>query len=88
MNKAELIDTLAGQTDQTKADVTRTLDALLDTIEATVARGDKVQLGASAPSSLSTGQPGPDAIPRPAPPSKSLQQPSPNSLPAKSSRTG
>ncbi len=44
MNKAELIDTLAGQTDQTKADITRTLDALLDTIEATVARGDKVQL--------------------------------------------
>ncbi len=44
MNKAELIDTLAGQTDQTKTDITRTLDALLDTIEATVARGDKVQL--------------------------------------------
>ncbi len=44
MNKAELIDTLAGQTDQTKADITRTLDALLDTIEVTVARGDKVQL--------------------------------------------
>ena len=44
MNKAELIDTLAGQTDQTKADITRTLDALLDTVEATVARGDKVQL--------------------------------------------
>ena len=44
MNKAELIDTLAGRTDQTKADITRTLDALLDTIVATVARGDKVQL--------------------------------------------
>ncbi len=44
MNKAELIDTLAGQTDQTKADITRTLDALIDTIEAAVAKGDKVQL--------------------------------------------
>ncbi len=44
MNKAELIDTLAEQTDQTKADITRILDALTDTIEAAVARGDKVQL--------------------------------------------
>ncbi len=44
MNKAELIDTLAEQTGHTKADVTRTLEALLDTIEATVARGDKLQL--------------------------------------------
>ncbi len=43
MNKAELIDTLAEQTGHTKADVTRTLEALLDTIEVTVARGDKVQ---------------------------------------------
>ena len=44
MNKAELVDTLAEQTGQTKADITRTLEALLDTIEATVAMGDKVQL--------------------------------------------
>ncbi len=44
MNKAELIDTLAEQTDQTKADIARALDALIDTIEATVATGDKVQL--------------------------------------------
>ena len=38
MNKAELIDTLAGQTDQTKADITRTLDALLDTTGASAAQ--------------------------------------------------
>ncbi len=44
MNKAELIDTLAEQTDQTKADITRILDALTDTIEVADARGDKVQL--------------------------------------------
>ncbi len=44
MNKAELIDTLAGQTGQTKVDITRTLDALQDTIETTIARGDKAQL--------------------------------------------
>jgi len=44
MNKAELIDTLAEQTSQTKADITRTLNALLETIEATLATGDKLQL--------------------------------------------
>jgi DNA-binding protein HU-beta len=44
MNKAELIDALAEKTGQTKADLTRTLDALLDTIEERVAAGDKVQL--------------------------------------------
>ena len=44
MNKAELIDALAEKTDHTKADIGRVLEALLDTIEATVARGDKLQL--------------------------------------------
>ncbi len=44
MNKAELIDTLAEQTDQTKVHIACTLDALMDTIGATVAKGDKVQL--------------------------------------------
>jgi DNA-binding protein HU-beta len=44
MNKAELIDTLAEQTGHTKADIARVLEALLDTIEATVAQGDKLQL--------------------------------------------
>ncbi len=44
MNKAELIDALAEKTDYTKADIGRVLEALLDTIEATVARGDKLQL--------------------------------------------
>ncbi len=44
MNKAELIDTIADKTGQTKADTTNALDALLETIEATVAGGGKVQL--------------------------------------------
>ena len=44
MNKTELIDSLADKTDQTKADAAKVLDALLETIEATVAGGGKVQL--------------------------------------------
>ncbi|MFZ4702116.1 MAG: HU family DNA-binding protein [Candidatus Methylumidiphilus sp.] len=44
MNKSELIDTIADKTDQTKVDAANFLDALLETIEATVAGGDKVQL--------------------------------------------
>ena len=44
MNKAELITALADQTGQTKAEVTGTLDALLDIIGATLAQGDKLQL--------------------------------------------
>ena len=44
MNKSELIDSIADKTDQTKVDAANFLDALLETIEATVAGGDKVQL--------------------------------------------
>ena len=44
MNKAELIDAIADKTGQTRADTTNALDALLETIEATVAGGGKVQL--------------------------------------------
>jgi len=44
MNKTELIDTLAEQTGHPRTEVTRTLDALLETITATVAQGEKLQL--------------------------------------------
>jgi len=44
MNKAELIDSIAEKTGHTQADTIKTLDALLETIEATVAGGGKVQL--------------------------------------------
>jgi len=44
MNKTELITALADQTGQTKAEVTGTLDALLETIGATLAQGEKLQL--------------------------------------------
>jgi DNA-binding protein HU-beta len=44
MNKAELIEAVAEKTGQGRADLNRTLDALLETIESTVASGDKVQL--------------------------------------------
>jgi len=44
MNKTELIDSIADKTGQTKADVAKVLDALMETIEATVAGGDKVLL--------------------------------------------
>ena len=44
MNKAELINSIAEKTGHTQLDTLKTLDALLETIEATVAGGDKVQL--------------------------------------------
>ena len=44
MNKTEFIDSIADKTGQTKADAANFLDALLETIEATVASGSKVQL--------------------------------------------
>ena len=44
MNKTELIDSIADKTDQAKADVAKVLDALMETIETTVAGGDKVLL--------------------------------------------
>jgi DNA-binding protein HU-beta len=44
MNKAELIHAIADQTDQTKVDVTETLDALLEIIGSTLAKGEKLQL--------------------------------------------
>jgi DNA-binding protein HU-beta len=44
MNKAELLDALSGQTGQTKDEVSKTLDALLDIIGSTLAKGDKLLL--------------------------------------------
>ncbi len=44
MNKAELIDSITEKTGHTQADTIKTIDALLETIEVTVAGGDKVQL--------------------------------------------
>ena len=44
MNKAELVDSITEKTGHTQADTIKTLDALLETIEATVAKGDKVLL--------------------------------------------
>ena len=44
MNKAELIDAITEKTGQTQADTIKTIDALMETIEATVAKGDKVLL--------------------------------------------
>jgi DNA-binding protein HU-beta len=44
MNKAELIDSITEKTGQTQTDTIKTIDALMETIEATVAKGDKVLL--------------------------------------------
>ena len=44
MNKAELIDSVTEKTGHTQADTIKTIDALMETIEATVAKGDKVLL--------------------------------------------
>ena len=44
MNKAELINSISEKTGHTQLDTLKTLDALMETIEATVAKGDKVLL--------------------------------------------
>lgn len=44
MNRAELIEAIANETDQTKAATGRMLDALIETIQKTVKKGDAVQL--------------------------------------------
>lgn len=44
MNKAELVDAIAGKTGDSKAAAGAALDATLDIIGAALARGEKVQL--------------------------------------------
>ncbi|WP_439897116.1 HU family DNA-binding protein [Methylomagnum ishizawai] len=44
MNKSELIDAIADTSGQTKTEIGKTLDALLETITATVAKGEPVAL--------------------------------------------
>ena len=44
MNKAELVDAIAGKTGDSKASVSATLDATLDAISGALASGEKVQL--------------------------------------------
>jgi len=44
MNKAELIEAVASATDLSKADATRSVDAVIDTITETLRKGDSVTL--------------------------------------------
>ncbi|MDH3527840.1 MAG: HU family DNA-binding protein [Gammaproteobacteria bacterium] len=44
MNKSELIEAVASETDLSKADATRATDAVLDTITGALSRGDQVTL--------------------------------------------
>ena len=44
MNKAELIDAVASSTDLSRADATRSVDAVIDTITETLRKGDSVTL--------------------------------------------
>jgi len=44
MNKAELIDAVASSTDLSKADATRAVDAVIDSITDTLRGGDSVTL--------------------------------------------
>jgi len=44
MNKAELIDAVASSADLSKADATRAVDAVIDTITDTLRKGDSVTL--------------------------------------------
>ena len=43
-NKAELIDSVASKTGLTKKDATAAVDAVFNTIQSTLANGEKVQL--------------------------------------------
>ncbi len=43
-NKAQLIETVATKTGLTKKDATTAVDAVFETIQATLAKGEKVQL--------------------------------------------
>ena len=44
MNKSELIDAVASETDLSKADATRATDAVLDSITSALSKGDQVTL--------------------------------------------
>jgi DNA-binding protein HU-beta len=44
MNKSELINAIAGQGNLSKADASRSLDALIKTIETTLKAGDSITL--------------------------------------------
>ena len=44
MNKAELIESVANATDTSKAEASRTLDAVLDSISGALSKGDSVAL--------------------------------------------
>ncbi|GKU84006.1 HU family DNA-binding protein [Niallia sp. NCCP-28] len=44
MNKTELINAVATQTELTKKDVTKALDSLLEAISTTLAKEEKIQL--------------------------------------------
>lgn len=44
MNKTELVDQLAGKTGLSKTDVSKTLDAFLETVVESVTSGEKVQI--------------------------------------------
>ena len=44
MKKVELVEAVANQTGLTKADVTRTMEALITEIKGALAKGDKVPL--------------------------------------------
>ena len=44
MNKAELLDALVDPTGQAKADISQILDAFMETVGVTLAKGDKVQM--------------------------------------------
>jgi len=66
MNKAELVDSITEKTGHTQADTIKTIDALMETIEATVAKRGKVLRSGSEPSSRITAQQGQCETPRPA----------------------
>ena len=44
MNKGELIESVAGAADLSRADATRAVDAVLDSVTRTLKRGDSVSL--------------------------------------------
>ena len=89
MIKSELIQKIAAANQHLyHRDIERIVNVVFNEIVEALARGDRVELAASAPSPSSIAPPAPAAIRAPAPPSRSRKSSCPSSRPAKTCASG
>jgi len=86
MNKADLVDRIAGACGISKAQATTAIDTTVDSVTAALRKGDRVALIGFARSPSRSARPAMAETRRRAPPSRSLLVESPNSLPETNSR--